>query len=115
MDGGAAVNAAVLAETQRLGITRVCHFTPYRNLVHIATGGGLLSSAALSGAERRAFTQQDLARWDGHPDHISCSIEYPNAWYYHQKAGNDEVFRTWVVMTMDPKHLGEDGTRFCHR
>jgi hypothetical protein len=109
------VNAEVLAEVERLGITRVCHFTPYRNLVHIATGAGLFSSAALTEAERTAFTPQDLERWDGHPDHISCSIEYPNAWYYQQKAGNDRIFRTWVVVTIDPKHLAQDETLYCHR
>lgn len=109
------MNAEVLAEVERLRITRICHVTPLRNLVHIATGKGLLSSAALTEAERRAFTQQDLERWDGHPDHICCSIEYPNAWYYQQKAGNDAIFRTWVVMTIDPKHLAQERTRFCHR
>ncbi len=109
------MNAAVRGEVERLRITRICHLTPLRNLVHIATGAGLLSSTALTEAERKAFTQQDLERWDRHPDHICCSIEYPNAWYYRQKAGNDEIFRTWVVMTIDPKNLAQDGTRFCHR
>lgn len=109
------MNVKVLAEVERLRITRICHLTPLRNLVHIATGAGLLSSTALTEAERKAFTQQDLERWDGHPDHISCSIEYPNAWYYQQKAGNDAIFRTWVVTTIDPKHLAQDGTRFSHR
>lgn len=109
------MNLEVQAEVERLGITRICHLTPVKNLVHITTGAGLLSSAALEDAERQAFTQQDLDRWDGHPDHISCSIEYPNAWYYEQKAGNDEIFRTWAVVTVDPKHLAHDATRFCHR
>lgn len=109
------MNADVLAEVERLKITRICHFTPYRNLVHIATGVGLLSSELLDDTERKAFTPQDLARWDGHPNHISCSVEYPNAWYYNTKAGNDQVFRTWVVVTIDPTHLAADGTRFCHR
>lgn len=109
------MNAEVRAEVERLGVTRICHLTPLRNLVHIATGAGVLSNAALTDAEKKAFTPQDFARWDGHPDHISCSIEYPNAWYYKQKAGNDEMFRTWVVMTIDAKHLAQDATRFCHR
>jgi hypothetical protein len=109
------MNAEVLREVERRGITRICHFTPHRNLVHIATGTGLLSSAALNDAERKAFTPQDLERWDRHPDHISCSVEYPNAWYYRQKVENDQTFRTWVVVTIDPKHLAQDQTRFCHR
>lgn len=109
------MNSDILAELERLGITRICHLTPLRNLVHIATGQGLLSNAALTNVEKKAFTPQDLARWDGHPDHISCSIEYPNAWYYRQKAGDDEIFRTWVVMTIEPEHLAQGATRFCHR
>jgi hypothetical protein len=109
------MNSEILTEVDRLDITRICHLTPLRNLVHIATDAGLLSNAALSEAEKRAFTPQDVERWDGHPDHISCSVEYPNAWYYRQKVGNDEIFRMWVVMTLHPQHLGQDGTRFCHR
>lgn len=105
----------VKAEAERLGVTRLCHFTPFRNLVHIATGDGLLSSQALTSAEKAAFTAQDVARWDGHPDHICCSVEYPNAWYYRQKAGNDQLFKSWVVLTLDPRHLWQDETRFCHR
>jgi hypothetical protein len=109
------MNAEILAEVERLEITRLCHLTPLRNLVHIATGAGLLSSKALTETERKAFNPQDLERWDGHPDHICCSVEYPNAWYYRQKAGNDEIFRTWVMMTIHPRRLAEDETRFCHR
>ena len=57
-----------------------------RNLVHIATSdAGVLSTAVLSTAERQAFNQQDLDRRDGHPEHISCSIEYPNAYYLRAK------------------------------
>jgi hypothetical protein len=109
------MNEEVLDEIERLQVTRICHFTPLRNLVHIATGAGLLSTRALIEAERKAFTAQDISRWDGHPDHISCSIEYPNAWYYRQKIGNDQIFRTWVVVTIVPQHLANDATRFCHR
>ena len=115
MDRDHTVNGEVLAEVERLRITRICHLTPLRNLVHIATGAGLLSSTALTQAEKKAFTQQDVERWDGHPGHICCSIEYPNAWYYQQKAGNDAIFRTWAVITIDAIHLAQDGTRFCHR
>ena len=36
------MNADVLDAIERLGVTRVCHLTPLRNLVHIATGAGVL-------------------------------------------------------------------------
>lgn len=108
----------IRAEAERLGITRLCHYTPFRNLVHIATDG-LRSTQNLQVAERRAFNKQDLQRLDGHPDHISCSIEFPNAWYYRSKTnlrqGEDKLFRTWVVITFAPHYLWADETLFCHR
>ncbi len=108
------MNADVRREVERLKITRICHFTLYRNLKDIATGKGLLSRNQLNEADLKA-TAQDLARRDGHLDHISCSVEYPNAWYYRDKAEKEKNFRLWVVVTIDPKHLAEDRTRFCHR
>lgn len=113
------MNLEIKTEAEALGISRVCHFTPLRNLVHIATGGGLLSTAALKSQERKAFNQQDLQRLDQHPDHISCSIEFPNAWYYRRKSsergGEAALFRTWVVLLLPPELLWADGTLFCHR
>lgn len=105
----------IRAQAERRGITRLCHLTPLRNLVHIATGAGLLSTQALHDAERSVFTQQDLDRWDQHPDHLSCSIEYPNAWYQRQRADGDHVFRTWVVLMIGSHHLWRTETLFSHR
>jgi len=80
------VNAEVRRVALDREVSRICHLTPSRNLVHIATGGdGLLSTQALQAAERREFHQQDLERLDGYPDFISCSIEYPNAWYLRSR------------------------------
>jgi hypothetical protein len=110
--------AAIQQEATRRGITRLVHFTPLRNLVHIATAdGGLLSTAQLSAADRQAFNPQDLRRLDGHPDHISCSIQYPNAYYLRSKktnaAGEDRLFPDWVGIYIDPKHLWRDDTLLC--
>ncbi len=112
----AEVRAAALERT----ITRLCHLTPSRNVVHILTGGdGLLSTAALQQTERREFHQQDLQRLDGYPDHISCSIEYPNAWYLRRRlqsvAGEARLFSDWVVLTIKPDYLWADETLFCPR
>jgi hypothetical protein len=99
------------------GITRICHFTPSRNLVHIAAEGrGILSTAQLSQDERALFTQQDLARLDAHPEHISCSIQYPNAWYYASKrnpVGEGANFPDWVMLAVDPQHLARADTLYC--
>lgn len=105
-----------------LGIKRLCHFTPSRNLGHIATGEGIESTIQLSKAERKVFNQQDLERLDRHPDHISCSIEYPNAWYYRKKRTGigrlrpgDRLFKDWVVLLIAPDRLAGPETLFCPR
>ena len=37
------------------GITRLCHFTPVVNLLHIASGKGLMSTLELSADHRAVF------------------------------------------------------------
>lgn len=50
------------AYTER-NITRLCHFTPARNLAHIAAGRvGILSTASLEDNERAAYNQTDIQR-----------------------------------------------------
>lgn len=105
------------ARIQELGITRLCHLTPTRNFVHIvAEGTGLLSLSQLGDDASALFQQQDPNRWDGHPDHISCSIQYPNAWYLRQKKtafGEAANFPDWTMLGIDPRHLLGDETLFC--
>jgi hypothetical protein len=104
-------------EAERREISRLAHFTPLRNLVHIAAGKGLSSTKQMLVAERAEFNQQDLQRLDGYPDHICCSIEYPNAYYLRQKRrgarGEDRIFPDWVCLLIDPHHLWQETTRFC--
>lgn len=108
--------AAIQESVRRRQITRVCHFTPERNLVHIAAGGeGILSTRQLKENERAAFTATDLLRLDRHPGHISCSIEFPNMWYFRRARDTDRVFRDWVVLLITPDVLAREGTAFCRR
>ncbi|MDE2695312.1 MAG: DarT ssDNA thymidine ADP-ribosyltransferase family protein [Chloroflexota bacterium] len=111
--------AEIKRAARRRGITRLCHLTPFRNLVHIASGDGLLSTKQLDDHDRATFNKQDLERLDGHPDYISCSIEYPNAWYGRQRRGDTaraaSLFPDWVCLTFEPKHLWVDTTLFCPR
>jgi hypothetical protein len=102
-----------------LGITRLCHLTPFRNLLHLAPEGqGLLSLRQLAevGGD---YDQQDLLRLDHHPDHISCSIEYPNGWYLKQRRLNatpiQRLFPDWVCLAINPDRLNAPGTRVCVR
>jgi hypothetical protein len=110
---------SIAALAHELDITRLCHLTPLRNLVHlVCDDAGLLSLRELVEREG-AFNQQDLERLDNHPDHIHCSIEYPNGWYLRQRRLNatpvGRLFPDWVCLTIDPKHLWQPGTRVCVR
>jgi hypothetical protein len=57
----------------------------------------------------------DNERLDGYPDHISCSIEFPNTWYLKKIKDQDPLFKEWVVLFIKPSHLCKDNTLFCCR
>jgi hypothetical protein len=115
----AAMNKAIAQEAYRRRVTRLCHFTPVRNLLHIATEGALRSTTELSTDERAVFDQQDLLRLDRHPGHICCSVQYPNIWYLRRKRRDatplQRLFPRWVCLLIDPSYLAADGALFCHR
>ena len=95
------------------GITRLCHFTSSRNLPHILRSpGGLLSTKQLD-KTKKVFNPTDTSRWDGYPDHVCCSIQYPNGWYLSKAVGRERLFRDWVVLLLRPSYLWMDGTKFC--
>jgi hypothetical protein len=97
-------------------ISRLCHFTPSRNLMHIATDpSGLLASARLKADEKAVFNATDRDRLDGFPDHVCCSIQYPNAWFFRKARDNESIFADWVVLLIKPHHLWAPGTKFCPR
>jgi len=98
------------------GITRLCHFTPSRNLVHIITDPrGVLATQHLKEDDKAAFSQTDIDRLDGYPEHICCSIQFPNAWYFRKARGRDILFRDWTVLLIRAHHLWRAGTKFCPR
>ncbi len=99
---------------QQRGITRLCHFTPSRNLVHIASDKtGILATSKLQEGERGVFTATDLSRYDNRPGHICCSIQYPNGWFFSKARAADRLFQDWVVLLLKPDHLWSSGTEFC--
>ena len=100
----------------RRGITRLCHFTPSRNLGHIASDPrGLLASRHLQDDETAVFNPTDKARLDGYPSHVCCSIQYPNAWYFRKARENERLFPDWVVLLIDARYLWQADTKFCPR
>lgn len=109
------MNPEIKEESMRRGITRLCHFTPSRNLVHIVSNdsAGILATSNLKKNERNVFNATDLKRLDKHEGYISCSIEYPNTWYFDIARSKDELFKDWVVLFIDPKYLWIADTRFC--
>ena len=106
----------IRASVSGRGITRLCHFTPSRNLAHILSGSeGILASRHLDENEAAIFNPTDRRRLDGYADHVCCSIQYPNAWYFSKARLDESLFRDWVVILIDPRYLWESGTKFCPR
>ena len=102
--------------TKRRGITRLCHFTPSRNLAHIASDPrGVLASRHLQDDETAVFNPTDKERLDGYPGHVCCSIQYPNAWYFRRAREHERLFPDWVVLLIDARHLWQADTKFCPR
>jgi hypothetical protein len=110
------MNKAIKAEVQTRGISRLCHFTPSRNFAQILTGNvGILATKKLTGSERTMFNPTDLARLDGFLDHICCSMEYPNAWYFDKARAKELLFKDWVILFIDPKYLWATDAKFSPR
>ena len=110
------MNLAIKEAAITRGITRLCHLTPSRNLVHIATDPtGLLASDRLSADHGATFNPVDEERLDGFPDHVCCSIQYPNAWYLRKVRQQDTIFLDWVVLLIKPDYLWYSGTKFSPR
>ena len=110
------MNLEIMEKANERGITRLCHFTPSRNLVHIASGStGILATRRLQENERAAFNQTDLQRLDGFVEYICCTIEYPNVWFLDKVKDKDILFRDWVILCLRPKYIWEDKTLFCPR
>lgn len=104
----------IRSESLHRNISRLCHFTPSRNLVHIISGReGVLATSSLESGERHVFNPTDLQRYDRHPEHIPCSLEYPNGWYLDSAKSRDVLFKDWVVLFINPSHIWADGTLFC--
>ena len=98
------------------GITRLCHFTSSRNLAHISNDPmGVRASQQLEADENALFNPTDKDRLDGYADHVCCSIQYPNAWYFQQARTSELLFLDWIVLLVDPHYLWQTGTKFCPR
>ena len=101
-------------DASRRRVTRLCHFSPSRNLAHILSGRqGILASCHLNDDEAAIYNPTDKLRLDGYQDHVNCSIQYPNAWYFSKVRQDETLFKDWVVILVDPRYLWQIGTKFC--
>lgn len=105
---------AITTEARRRGITRLCHFTRSSTLPHVVEAGAIRAVGAL----RRSadfYRPTDTKRFDNHLDHVSCSIEYPNVWYFDTARKQDSIFTDWIVFLLDIALLDEPETKFSPR
>ena len=65
--------------------------------------------------EAKIFNPTDKERLDGYPDHVCCSIQYPNAWYFINARGEERLFPDWVVILIRADYLWRADTKFCPR
>jgi hypothetical protein len=108
--------AKIKQESIARGITRLCHFTQSRKLAHIVCNPrGIMATSELRRVAPDLLDVTDNERLDGYLDHISCSIEFPNTWYFNKIKNQDPLFKEWVVLFLKPLLLWKDDTLFCCR
>lgn len=90
------------------GITQLCHFTRCSNLTGILTANrGLLPISYMNSAGL-SYTPCDNSRWEGHPECICCTIEFPNVFFFakaRERSPDD-----WVVLLINPSYLWRAST-----
>ncbi|WP_408306749.1 DarT ssDNA thymidine ADP-ribosyltransferase family protein [Paraburkholderia sediminicola] len=104
-----------MADAVTRGITRLCHFTPSRNLLHVLASGYLKDRKTLDTDAVSEVNPTDEYRLDGHREKICCSVEYPNSFYLDIVRKKDLLFHDWVVLFINPVVLWSPGTLFCRR
>ena len=95
------------------GVTRLCHFTKFQSLTHIATStDGIMASSSIRQDTKNVI---DKARYDGELDYVCCSVQYPNSWIMTKaiQDNTDKIFRDWVVLYVDLSILKYKNAKFC--
>ncbi len=80
----------------------------------IIDAGAILSAAQLR-LNGLPHYPNDPDRRDGHLDHVSCTIQYPNVWNLKSFSGTRGSAHDWMVILTQPSPLWRPGTRFCRR
>jgi len=95
------------------GVTRLCHITRSMTLPFILEMGEIVATSRLDRDELAIYYPNDDLRLDGHKTHVSCSVQYPNAWYLRAISAREPLFKDWIVLLVDPDPLWWEGTLFC--
>jgi len=101
----------LLESIKTCGITRLCHFTKSKLALHILRSESGIR--AVDFVDEDVYDANDEKRYDGHKDFVSCSIEYPNYWYWRNVKDQDPLFKEWVVFFIDPSLMLLNSTKFC--
>lgn len=111
------VNVEVAAALAALPLARLTHFTPALNLPGILADRQLRSVKDLSEDVRACYRVTDLQRLDRYPDKVSCSLQYPNGFYFDIARRKPDVinYPDWVCLLLDKTIAAAEGTLFCPR
>lgn len=93
-------------------VTRLCHFTRFQSLTSILSSeNGIIASKLI---QKDVKNVTDNKRLDGKTDHICCTIEYPNSWYFQtaRKNNNDKIFIDWVVLYKSQNKTASNSAEF---
>ena len=98
-------------EINRRGITRLCHYVHTNKLLHILNSEEGIK--AVDFLDEDILVPNDPHRFDGKKDYINCSIQYPNYWYFNKVRDNNEIFKDWAIIFIDPIVASNEKTEFC--
>jgi len=104
--------AGIAQEAKRRGIKRLCHFTRLESFLSILSTRAVMSNDRMTelGVEYQA---NDKIRLDRCPNHICCTIQYPNVFLLERWRHNQDA--DWLVISLDPSPIWQDGTLFSPR
>ena len=103
----------IVDEITRRGITRLCHFTRLSSLRHISHDSWLLSTTELN-ESNRTFHPTDPERYDRHPTHVCCSVQYPNLRYLRRLIESEPRHaQQWAILLLDPQLMARPNVEFC--
>lgn len=106
----------IQAEVKIRKISRLCHFTQSRKLPHILGDlNGIYSVETLEKIRPDIVDKNDPLRLDGFPNHISCSIEFPNTYFLSTAASREKIFKDWVVLLIRPGVIWRSENLYSYR